>query len=52
MVELGLTAPSNSAFNLNRQRWQERIAEPSGAPGGRPVSSRAFANDPLDLHAQ
>ena len=29
-----------------------RIAEPSGAPGGRALPSRAFANDPLDLHAQ
>jgi hypothetical protein len=30
VVELGLTAASNRAFNLNRQLWQGRIAEPSG----------------------
>jgi len=30
VVELGLTAGSNRAFNLNRQLLQGRIAEPSG----------------------
>ena len=60
VVELGLTAGSNRAFNLNRQLWQGRIAEPSevsvaARPAVAPyrhVDSRAFANDPLDLHAQ